>query len=119
MLRQPWRFLVRAFQWIADLTGIPGYFRHRKLKRLILLILKDDELTGFHIRIRLETLGVGKVGEASIYPLLHVLERDGRIKGRWEDDQELTTRLPTTEGEKPIQKKLYSLAASPPDDTSQ
>jgi PadR family transcriptional regulator, regulatory protein PadR len=52
---------------------------------LILSILADDELYGYAIVKRVDELSDGTLQwtEGMLYPLLHRLERQGYIEGRW------------------------------------
>ena len=52
---------------------------------LVLSILSDRESYGYEIIRRVKQLSDGEIAwtEGMLYPVLHRLERDGLIKGRW------------------------------------
>lgn len=52
---------------------------------LVLSLLRDRALHGYEIikEIRARSDGHLRVGEGSLYPLLHRLERDGLVTGEW------------------------------------
>lgn len=53
----------------------------------ILALLKQEPLHGYEIAKRIEeqTAGVLKFDMASLYPMLYRLEKQGWIKGQWEE----------------------------------
>ena len=52
---------------------------------MVLSILSEKESYGYDIIRRVKELSGGKIAwtEGMLYPVLHRLERDGLIKGRW------------------------------------
>ena len=52
---------------------------------LVLSLLRDRTLHGYEIikEIRARSAGHLKVGEGSLYPLLHRLEREGLVSAEW------------------------------------
>lgn len=59
-------------------------------KNLILAILSEQPLYGYEIvkRIQRKSAGALVLGEGSMYPALHALEKSGYIIGQWEESPE-------------------------------
>ncbi len=66
---------------------------------LILALLEREPMYGYQMIRELERTSRGffRIGEGTLYPALHRLERSGLLKGRWE-------RLPTGQ-----ERRYYSL----------
>ena len=66
---------------------------------LILALLEREPMYGYQMIKELERTSRGffRIGEGTLYPALHRLERSGLLKGRWE-------RLPTGQ-----ERRYYSL----------
>jgi PadR family transcriptional regulator PadR len=56
------------------------------LESIVLAALQEGPLHGYGIvrAIRARSEGVLKLGEGQLYPILHRLEEDGQVKGKWE-----------------------------------
>jgi DNA-binding PadR family transcriptional regulator len=57
-----------------------------QLEGLILAVLGQGSLHGYAIaaELRERSGGILEVGEGTLYPVLHKLEREGLIRSRWE-----------------------------------
>ena len=70
---------------------MPGRVRGQLLKGtttlLVLTVLRDGELYGYEIalRIRERSGGAFAPSEGSLYPALHALEADGALEASWRD----------------------------------
>ena len=53
---------------------------------LVLAVLDDEPSHGYQIALRVEERTVGRFTfqHGTLYPILHRLERQGRVKGEWE-----------------------------------
>ena len=56
-------------------------------KNLVLAVLKEGELHGYQIlkEIKNRSNDALELGEGTIYPVLHALEKEGALESRWEE----------------------------------
>ncbi|HEY7088300.1 MAG TPA: helix-turn-helix transcriptional regulator [Tepidisphaeraceae bacterium] len=69
------------------MSSINGDALRGHLETLVLSALRKGDAHGFEILRRLRDAGEGalELKEGSLYPALYRLERQGMIKGEWED----------------------------------
>ena len=64
------------------------------MKLLVLKLLEREAMYGYQMLQHLEATSQGyfQIGDGALYPLLHELERDGFIKGRWAEVEDRPQR---------------------------
>jgi len=69
------------------LFGIPSLTKHCN-EALILSILQDGRKHGYEIALQLEQKSQGffTFNHGTLYPILHKLEKENLIKGRWKQE---------------------------------
>lgn len=84
--------------------GIPSDQLRGHLETLVLSLLEERSSHGFELVKRFEERGSGllRLREATVYPVLYRLERQGLVKARWEEG-ESDRRGP--------RRRIYSLTA--------
>jgi transcriptional regulator len=72
------------------------------MKLLVLKLLEREPMYGYQMLRHLEDSSQGyfQIGDGALYPLLHELERDGFIKGRWAEVED-----------RPQRRRYYQLRA--------
>ncbi len=62
---------------------------------VVALLEKNGEVYGYEIMRLAEHIGIGtKMSASRVYPLLHKMEKDGYIKGRWEKKKKVYSITP-------------------------
>jgi PadR family transcriptional regulator, regulatory protein PadR len=82
------RYLVRRCRVSVVATGrVSGDVLRGHLDLLVLAVLDEGGGHGYEIaqRLRERSEGVFDVGEGTLYPLLHRLERDHVVASRWQE----------------------------------
>jgi PadR family transcriptional regulator, regulatory protein PadR len=72
------------------------------MKLLVLRSLEREAMYGYQMLQNLESSSQGyfQIGDGALYPLLHELERDGFVKGRWVEVED-----------RPQRRRYYQLTA--------
>ncbi|MEJ2542935.1 MAG: helix-turn-helix transcriptional regulator [Calditrichaceae bacterium] len=78
---------------------------------LILAILSNDNKHGYQLGLEIEEKSEGqfKFNHGTLYPILHKLEKDGLIKGKWKQESQKRKRKYyniTAKGKEHIQQMI-------------
>ncbi|MES2522615.1 MAG: helix-turn-helix transcriptional regulator [Gemmatimonadota bacterium] len=73
-----------------DLNAWKAQLRKRAAKLAVLALLHRDEMYGVQLLERLQAEGGLEISDGSIYPLLRRLQKDGKFRGRWVEEEEAT-----------------------------
>lgn len=83
-----------------------------QLEGLILAVLGQRPLHGYAIAVQLRERSGGmlEVGEGTLYPVLHKLEREGLIVSRWEvvNGRRRRVYAPSAKGGRVVRERLES-----------
>src|SRR5688572_14716681 len=71
-----------------DLNAWKAQLRKGAAELAVLAVLDREETYGVDLLERIQTAGGLDLSGGSIYPLLNRLQQDGKIRGRWVEDED-------------------------------